>query len=198
MHFYNNFFFSFPTTAHRRHLLFSVIRRQNRLAHARTIIIIIIIQIDASRARARACCNNDMTLKKKYGIVRVYNNIILYCIHYTYKTILLCTGPAYRHRQGQTRGTTTRAAVTRTQEDFWLFLNFFSLLSGHSKPVAARIKRNRFSTDVFFFCILSFGSYNTRRVSLSLYIIYNINRASDGKLISHTHIIYIYICGWAR
>lgn len=112
------FFFSFPTTAHRRHLLFSVIRRQNRLAHARTIIIIIIIQIDASRARARACCNNDMTLKKKYGIVRVYNNIILYCIHYTYKTILLCTGPAYRHRQGQTRGTTTRAAVTRTQEDF--------------------------------------------------------------------------------
>lgn len=49
----------------------------------------------------------------------------------------------------------------------------------------------------FSFCILSFGSYNTRRVSLFLYI-YNMNRASDGKLISYTHILYTFIYGWAR
>jgi len=71
---------------------------------------------------------------------------------------------------------------------------FFSLLSGHSKPVAARIKRNRFSTDVYFvFCLsvpiilVMYLSLSLFPLSLYIYIIW----ASDGKLISYTHIIYI-------
>lgn len=69
---------------------------------------------------------------------------------------------------------------------FW----FFSLLSGHSKPVATRIKKPVFDRRFF----LSFSSYNTsRRVSLSLSLsLYIYTLASDGKLISYTH-VYIYI-----
>lgn len=92
MHFYKEKI-SFQTTAHRRrrHLLFGVIRRrQNRLAHARTIIIIM-IQMDASRTRV---LYNDVTLKKKYGIVRVY---IWYILHLSY---IPTRGISFMHRIG--------------------------------------------------------------------------------------------------
>ena len=122
---------------------------------------------------ARVCCNNDTTLKKKYGIVRVYN--IIYCIHYTltYKSILLCTRPVYRHREGQTCGTTTRAAVTRTRlRGFSTISEFFFLLSGHSKPVTTRIKRNRFSMDVYFVFCLSVSIILVMFLSLSFLCLY--------------------------
>lgn len=153
--------------------------------------------MQVARARARVVITTWPWRKNTASSAYI---IILYYIVYIIRTKLFYYAPG-RHtvivrgrRAGRQRGRRSREPK-RIFDCFWIF---FSLLSGHSKPVAARIKRNRFSTDVFFFCILSFGSYNTRRVSLSLYIIYNINRASDGKLISHTHIIYIYICGWAR
>lgn len=130
-------------------ILLSVIRRQYRLAHARTIII---IQMDASRARARV-----VIALWPWGInTASFAYIISYTLYihiiyelYTYRGISLCTGSAYRHFSGAD-ARDDDVSGRRSSEPKWIFdcFWFFSLLSGHSKPAAARIKKNRFSTDV--------------------------------------------------
>lgn len=149
---------------------------------------------------ARVCCNNNMTLKKKYGIVRVYN--IIYCIHIRIKVFYYAPG---RHtvivrgrRAGRRRGRRSREPK-RIFDCFWIFFP-------PQRAFEARRRANK-KKPVFdgrLFCILSFCSYNTRHVSLSLSLssvfiyIYNMSEWWKINILYAHHIYIICIDGCAK
>jgi len=140
-----------------------------------------------------------MTLKKNTApsaYIILYIHIIIHIsnIRILYRVIEIFYYAPNRHTvivRGRRAGRWLRAAVTRTQVDFWLFLIFFTTQREFEARRSAN--KNKPVLDGFFFCISSFVSFTQYSSCLSPPI-YNI-RASDGKLKSYAH-IYMNMVIW--